>query len=169
MHHIVGLDMTENNQSGKSEEKRLEEAKKWQAETTRSLSVLKAKEAHKLIEEMEKSRKRSAILSVMQRLLENGQVINMETKGLLDFFVGEKGWTQREILPHHRISVENSMKSYESTRYDFQKTMELNDDDMERLFHKLDVDSNNVVIVIQELHSIVDQMLDMHVYCQRKL
>ena len=53
--------MIKKSESGKNGEKRLEEAKKWKAETERSLSVVKAKEAHKRIEEIEKSRKRSVI------------------------------------------------------------------------------------------------------------
>ena len=48
--------------------KRLKEKEKLDAEVARSLSVVKVKEAHKQIEEVEKLRKKSAITSIIERL-----------------------------------------------------------------------------------------------------
>jgi hypothetical protein len=52
----------------KSKDKRLEEIEKLEAELERSVAVAKVKSAHKQIEDTEKSRKHSVVLSICKRL-----------------------------------------------------------------------------------------------------
>ena len=156
--------MTESSESGKSGEKRLEEAKKWQAETERSLAVLKAKEAHKLIEEIEKGRKRSAIFSVCDRLLQHAALTNGYARILLDRKSKHENY---EIESPDRIYIEDLMRTYESIRYDFQKNMEIRDEEIEKLFPKLSPDFTEFMATFNKLQSAVDQMIDMVIYCKR--
>lgn len=52
----------------KSTDKRIEQAEKLEAEIKRSLNVVEMKKAHIQIEEVEKNRKKSSILSIMDRI-----------------------------------------------------------------------------------------------------
>ena len=54
--------------SEKTTKDRLKETEKLEAEIKRSLSVVGVKEAHKKIEDIEKLRKKSAILSIIERI-----------------------------------------------------------------------------------------------------
>lgn len=52
----------------KSKDKRLEEKEKTEAEIERSMSVVREKQAHMQIEEVERIRKKPAILSIIERI-----------------------------------------------------------------------------------------------------
>ncbi len=52
----------------KSSEKRLEQTEKLEAEIKRSLNVVEMKKAHCQIEDVEKNRKKPAILSIIERI-----------------------------------------------------------------------------------------------------
>jgi hypothetical protein len=156
--------MTEGSESEKSKEKRLEETEKWQAETARSLAVARAKEAHKLIEDTEKSRKHSAIFSITDRLIRHADLTNSYSKYLLNMKSEHEDF---EITSGDKIYIEDMVRTYESIRYDFQKNMEIKDEEMERLFPKLKADFSEFMIAVTKLMSITDQMIDMTIYCKR--
>ena len=146
------------------EKKRLEEARKWQAETERSLAVVKAKEAHKLIEDTEKARKRSAVFSICERLFAHAKL----TIGYAHYLLGLKSIDKDyELKSPERKYIEDLMKTYESIRYDFLKTLEIRDEDMEKLFPKINMDFGEFFVNHSKLKSMIDQMIDMVIYCKR--
>jgi len=158
--------MTEDSESGKNEEKRIEEAQKWQAEAERSLAVAKAKEAHKLIEDTEKSRKRSAINSINSRMLKHGDRIVFIAGKLVELRSRSPDY---KIASYFRSNIEDIMKVYESIRYDLMKTLEIKEEELEKLFPRISLDFGDVLETVSKLHCIVYQMHDMMSYCDRIL
>lgn len=152
----------------KSKDKRLKEKEKIEAETLRSLQVAKMKQAHKLIEETEKARKRSSFLSILSRL-------NLHRKVVLN---SARRWTEVsdssafDELNRNRViedELQHIMATYESIRYDLQKTLDIKDEDFERLFPRIDVTIDNFDRMMNRLLNMIDQMFHMQIYCERKL
>jgi len=124
-----------------SKDKRLEEKEKLDAEIARSLSVIKMKEAHKKIEEVEKLRKRAAILSIDDRLSLN---IEMSTKIIEAIREVEEEDKKKKldfetpVGSHVRNFLNHVMVTYESIRFDFQKSINAKKEDFDRLFPKIE-------------------------------
>lgn len=153
-----------------SEDKHLEEKKKLEAEIERSLSVAKMKAAHKQIEEIEKSRKRSVILSILERLGFN----TILYQGMIDELNNRKKKIQEHLL-NKQISIDISpelnyaVKTYESIHFDFQKNTDIKPEDMGKLFPKIITDFSTFNNIISTLACIYAQMVDMKAYCLRLL
>jgi hypothetical protein len=152
----------------KNKDKRLKEIERLEAETFRSLQVVKMKQAHKLIEETEKARKRSSFLSISSRL-------NLHRKWMLNL---ARNWTQASDSPAlgdligSRViddTLQSTMATYESIRCDLQKTLDMKDEDFERLFPKIDIMTEDFDLMMNRLLNMVDQMFHMQIYCERKL
>ena len=151
-----------------SKDKRFEEKGKLDAEIARSLSVIKMKEAHKKIEEVEKLRKRAAILSIIDRLslnieiskniVEAMQEVKEEYKKL-DFEM-PVGSYLKEYLNH-------VMVTYESIRFDFQTSIDVKKEDFDRLFPKIEANFSTYNSILPNLICLNGQMLDMTKYCMR--
>jgi len=73
-----------------SKDKPLEEKEKLEAEIERSLSVVKMKEVHKQIEEIEKLRKQATVKSICERILHCVEV----SKSLAGFLVKAKNLSE---------------------------------------------------------------------------
>jgi hypothetical protein len=119
----------------KSKEKLLEEKEKIDAETQRSLAAAEMKRAHKMIDDIEKTRKLPAIRSVRQRI--DAHMVSLA--GLADMFrklpFGRNPIYSDEI----KESTIRNWQIYESIRYDFQKTLDIKEQDMEKLFPSIDL------------------------------
>lgn len=160
----IGLHMTKGSAPTKSKEKRLEEKEKWEVEAARSIAVARVKEAHKLIEDAEKNRKRSTIFSINDRLLTHTKLVI----GLNSVLSKSKSkFADYEITPAQRVYIKDLVKIYESIRYDLQKAMEMKDEELEKLFPKLEVDFGEFIVTLVGLQSIVNQMIDMSLYSKR--
>ena len=86
-----------------SKDKHLKEREKLEAEISRSLSVAKMKAAHKQIEEIEKSRKRSVILSTIQRLDVNITLY----QGIMEELSSKENEIPKDLL-NKQISINTS-------------------------------------------------------------
>lgn len=153
-----------------SEDKHLKEREKLEAEISRSLSVAKMKAAHKQIEEIEKSRKRSVILSTIERL-----DVNIT---LLLSIMEELNSKRNEIpkdLRNKQISINTSpelnyiVSTYESIYFDFQKSTGIKPEDLNKLFPKIVMDFSTFTRIVSTIACIGAQMMDMKAYCLRLL
>jgi hypothetical protein len=149
----------------KSKDKRLEEAEKTNAEVTRSLQVVEMKKAHKLIEDVEKERKRPPIQSVCGRLISHTRWLIILSKSITENAKEGKVFNPQAYLS----TVENITQTYESIRYDYKKTLELKDEDFEHLFPKIDVKLYSDTEFITSLENIAEQEIHMKIYCNRFL
>jgi hypothetical protein len=155
--------LTEKNEASKTKDKRLEETKRLEVEVHRSLAVVKMKEAHKAIEDAEKSRKRSAVLSIIGR-------ISFHAEGLLNCTITMMAlYKPYDTSDPIKEEVRNYLMTYESLRYDLKKTTEINDEDFEKLFPKLEVKSADMSSVLDGLHAMSRQDIDMLHYLTRML
>ena len=154
-----------------SKDKRLEEKEKLDAEVARSLSVVKVKEAHKQIEDIEKLRKQSSIKSIVERLSFNIEI----SRGIVEAItkIREKSKTYLK----YKLTNDDSTKQYvdritatfESIRFDLQRNIDVNEEDFERLFPKIKASFDTINLVIPYLNCLNVQMVDMRSYCQRLL
>jgi hypothetical protein len=147
----------------KNKEKRLEEKEKIDAETQRSLAVAKMKSAHKAIEDVEKLRKRSALLSVRQRLETCARKLEGLSRLLKSPPFGEEPIHDKNL----RKSILFEGKIYESILYDFQKTLDITDQEMEKLFPKIDMVDESNFSISSCFTQMVSQMEQMRIYCER--
>ena len=153
-------------------ENKNKEKEKLDAEIARILSVLKMKEAHKQIEDVEKLRKKSAILSINQRL----DFCLRITKEMVDLLSGMKK-DYPEVLFDSKISPEfvtesllgTVLQTYESIRFDLQRNIYLKNEDFERLFPQSKINFESWNKVIDSLGCVMMQMNDMKMYCLRLL
>ena len=147
----------------KSKEKRLEQKEKIDAETQRSFAVAKMKEAHKAIEDIEKIRKRSILRSVCQRIEDSIVDLSLCIPELMKSPFGPHPVFDEDlekiILFHGQI--------YESIRYDFQKTLDINDPDMEKLFPKIKMIKKYGYSIAQCFGNMMLQLRQMRIYCER--
>ena len=145
-------------------DKRLEEKEKWDAETERSLSVARFKKAHMEIENTEKARKRPSILSICRRI---------------DFFIKDIIQTMNlfnnpSILNQSLnqtvlIYVNDYKETYDSIRADLQKSLEMKDEDMKKLFPEIEIDETNYGHATASLTKMMIQLRHVKLYCERSL
>jgi hypothetical protein len=153
-------------------ENKSKDKEKLDAEIARSLSVVKLKEARKQIEDVEKLRKKSAILSINQRLDFSMRI----TKEMVDLLIDMKK-DYPEALFDSKISPEfvtesvlgTVLQTYESIRFDLQRNIDVKNEDFERLFPRPIMNFDSWNQVINTLGCILMQMHDMKMYCLRLL
>ncbi len=148
----------------KPKEKRLEQKENLEAETQRALAVVEAKKAHKSIEEVEKERKRPILISICQRIDEALSSLSYES---IRLYVDER-FANSPLVSTLLTSNLNSMfEIYESIRFDFQKTMDINENDMCKLFPRTTKDMTSGYHAFACLSSVNRQLKQMKIYCQR--
>jgi hypothetical protein len=155
--------MTENGNS-KSKGKRLEETEKLEAELERSLAVAKVKEAHKQIEETEKLRKRSVTHSICRRI-----VILISN---ITSLVGVLGDAKFSVLPlpeELASTIEEFEQTYASITYDFQKSLDMGEEAMTKMFPMKKVRKDNIGHANSDLMNMCYQLQQMAAYCERVL
>lgn len=157
--------MNDNADVSRSKEKRIEEKEKLEAEAERSLAVARVKQAHKQIEDAEKLRKRSALLSICSRI-EYQRVIFINYANALVEIPEEY---ELSLNKANENAVRNMVRVYESIRYDLQKTIEVNETDFEKLFPRIEDDFGNHGLASSSLLDLSIQMKDMKIYCERLL
>lgn len=153
------------NENSKSKGKRLEEKETQEAELERSLVVVKVKEAHKQIEETEKSRKRPTVLSICHRIDQFSGIAN-STLGVL-----MKQYKKKPIPIGDTVmtTIEDFERTYASISYDFRKNLDVRDESMEKMFPAIRVRKDVLQHAIDDLLSVWFQMQQMKSYCERLL
>lgn len=125
--------MTEKPIPPKSEEERRKETEKLKAEAERSWEAAKAKLAHGAIEEVTKLRKRSALLSIRNRIEVHQRAMNVLCDALKTYVPAGS------TLPYEMGKlVREIMRTYESIRTDFKEVMGMDEEKLEKLFPKID-------------------------------
>ena len=153
----------------KDKDKRLEEREKIEAEIARSLSVVKMKETHKLIEEVEKSRKRAAIQSIIERITHyiglNDRIVESASnmKKAHPKYDYTNPITERDLVNF----LKNVAAKYESIRLDLKRNLDVAKDDFEKLFPKMELDLKSIDSVAFNLTCLNTQLVDMIDYCKR--
>lgn len=149
----------------KNVDNRLKEREKLRAEAERSMAVVRVKQAHKLIEDTEKLRKNSSIRSIVRRLdVHSGYVISIAKKMNEDPFGKTK-----PSGPYVKDMISDIEQVLESIRYDFQKTMDIKDEDIKKLFPKINPNMTTGFLVSSYLLKIANQMDHMIIYSDRML
>jgi predicted RND superfamily exporter protein len=152
----------ETEDKSKPKEKRIEEKEKLQAEVERSLMAAQMKEAHKKIEDVEKLRKHCSILSICKRI----------DLALSDFYTHARIYNQNEKVTLDeglKAHVLNDEQIYKSIRTDFQKVLEIKDEDMQKLFPEIEIKKDIAGNVGLSLGFVDDQLKHMKIYCERML
>jgi len=149
----------------KSKEERLKEKEKLDAETQRSIAVAEMKKAHKLIEDTEKMRKRPILQSVCLRIDDHIKTLAGSGK-----VFGEPPFADNKILADNaKQIIKSNYEIYESIRFDFQKSMEIRDEEMDRLFPKIEMETTDGWSVSNLFYRISQQLRHMRIYCMRLL
>ena len=151
--------------------KKQEEKKKLEAEIERSISVVRMKQAHMQIEEAEKTRKKPAILSIIERINTNLAVSSTVYKSLANLQEkSPKSFQQR--LPDDFVSkcgLAVIVKTFESIRFDLQRNIDIKKEDFDKLFSRLTLSFETGNDFLTSLNLINVQMVDMTKYCKRLL
>ena len=151
-------------------DKHLKEKEKLEGEISRSLSVAKMKAVHKQIEEIEKSRKRSGILSITERFDINITLLRSVVEEL-NSKRNEipKDWLNKKLSVNNSLELNYIASTYESIYLDFQKSTDTKPEDLNKLFPKIVIDFSTFTRIISTIACICTQMIDMKAYCLRLL
>jgi hypothetical protein len=151
--------------------KRREEIEKLEAEIERSISVARMKQAHMQIEEAEKTRKKPAILSIIERLNTNFAVSYNVYKSLANLQEKSPKLFQQRMPDDfvNKCGIAVIIKTFESIRFDLQRNLDIKSEDFDRLFPKSTLSFETGDDFLTSLNCINVQMLDMTNYCKRLL
>lgn len=153
----------------KSTDKRLEQAEKLEAEIKRSLDVVEMKKAHCQIEEVDKNRKKPSILSIIERIDLNCDINRFIYKEL-DALQKHSSHFDSKQLPENVLDetgLDIEVKTFESIRFDLQRTLDVKNEDFDKLFPKLNLKFHHLQNILTSLNSMNRQMTDMKTYCKR--
>lgn len=151
-----------------SKDKHLKEREKLEAEISRSLSVVKMKEAHKQIEDIEKLRRQASIKSVCERISLCIEI----NRAMIDAFQKEHPKaTNMKIKDSGFVSkyLDKVIAIYGSIYFDLQKTINIKEEEFNRLFPKTEYNFDTYESVKINLLCLNIQLMDMKKYCLRLL
>ena len=157
--------MNDKTKSSKNKNKRLADKETLEAEAERSIAVARMKQAHKLIEDTEKLRKRSAILSICKRVSNTIESADSMAKLLFES-------TQTFNLTWKTATgniIQQMVRTYESIRYDLKRTMNVKDDDFEKLFPEVEINIGTFGLAGSSMLNICEQLKDIRIFCERFL
>lgn len=154
----------------KSKEKRLEEKEKLEAEIARSLSVVKVKEIHKQIEDVEKLRKRGAVLSIIERLSLNiglSKTIIAALTQVKKEFPNQKFNMKLTEDDSTKKYLNKIMEAYTSIRFDLQRNIDIKEEELNRIFPIVEPVFSTYDSIVPNLNCLNMQMSDIKAYCIR--
>jgi hypothetical protein len=155
-----------------SKDKHLEEKEKLEAEISRSLSVVKMKEVHKQIEDIEKSRKQASIKSICERISFCLDMSKILSSTLIEIRKKNPNWKLNWEMSESSSTkkfLNSIMAMYESICFDLQRTIDIKKEDFDRLFPKTEFNFSTYESIIPNLWCLNMQLLDMQNYCLRLL
>ena len=157
------LNYNERNKSMMNENnKKLKKAEEQTDEFVRSRSVALTKKAHGDIEVVEAQRKKPAALSLISRIDIHLDSIYKFIDATINQFI--------QIFPDFPSSAEIAnpfIKTYKSIREDFKNSMNLKDEDMEKLFSERETYFKNHRQLAKVLFDIWEQEKQMKAYLSR--
>jgi hypothetical protein len=151
----------------KDKNKRLEEKEKIDAEIARSLSVVDMKKTHMQIEEIEKTRKKSSITSIIERIdliNKNIRVWNKTTQEITKKYTNADS---SKLGQSATMTLDMILKTYESIRRDLQRNCDCKGEDFEKLFPKLTLNLETYGSASMSLTCLSLLLDDMKAYCKR--
>lgn len=155
-----------------SKDKHLEEKEKLEAEISRSLSVVKMKEVHKQIEDIEKLRKQASIKSIYERISFCIEMSKTLTRILIEirknFPILKFDWKLTDSDSTKKY-LDNIIAIYKSICFDLQRTIDIKKEDFDRLFPKIEFNFSTYESIIPNLNCLNMQLMDMQNYCLRLL
>lgn len=146
----------------KSKENRLEEKNRLEAELERSLAVAKVKEAHRQIEQTEKLRKRPIAQSICKRI-DSFMAALMPMMNVLSKPEYQELQTSEPAIS----TVDMFDQLYTSISYDFQKSLDVGNESMQRMFPTITVRKDTLSHAIIDLLNVCTQLQQMKSYCER--
>jgi len=155
-----------------SKDKHLEEKEKLDTEISRSLSVVKMKEAHKQIEDIEKLRKQASIKSISKRIVFCCEVSKACIDALSEVkkdFPSYKLDIRLENSSPVKRHIDNIITMYESIHLDLQKTIDISKEDFDRLFPKIEFNLSTYELINPALTCLNIRLIDLANYCLRLL
>ena len=157
------LNYNERNKSMMNENnKKLKKAEEQRDELVRSRAVALTKEAHGDIEAIEARRKMPAAFSLISRIDTHLDSIYKFIDATINQFI--------QIFPDFPSSAEIAnpfIKTYKSIREDFKNSMNLKDEDMEKLFSERETYFENHRQLAKVLFDIWEQEKQMRAYLSR--
>jgi hypothetical protein len=154
------------------EDKNHKEIEKLEREIERSLNVVKMKELHKQIEDIERLRKQISIRSINERILLCFDV----SKGVMNALLELKEKDTYHVFSQ-KIPIGNStlkavttiITTYESICFDLQRTLDIKKEDFDKLFPKIDFIPITYDQIPSNLNCLNLRLMDMRNYCLRLL
>jgi hypothetical protein len=145
------------------------EIEKLRQEINRSKLVAEMKKAHRIIEKIESNRKTKTIFSLCKRLHSHMTQLHNSIRTSIAFMKKMDDSDPEKYPAEFKDEIIEGIQIYESIRYDFQKSMQLTDKDMEILFPKIEVHMDDMIRAHSNLGSIISQEIQMFNYCERVL
>jgi hypothetical protein len=150
------------------EDKNLEK-EKLEREIQRSLSVVKMKEAHKQIEDIEKLRKQLSIKSIYERISSCLQTSSEVNRTMMNVEKQDSKMLQLSISEEVKKILNTIIATYESICFDLQRTLDIKKEDFDKLFPKMEFNFSTFSLVISNLLALCIRLEDMKKYCLRLL
>lgn len=154
----------------KSIDKRIEDTAKLQAEIARSLSVVEMKKVHCQIEEVEKNRKKPAILSIIERIDFTRRLCASVEKHVSALRKKDKVFFNSPFPEYYDVKkspMEVVIESFESLRLDLKRNIDIREEDFEKLFPNIIQDFKTPNDILYCLNSMQVKLTDMKNYCKR--
>lgn len=151
------------NEKGIPTEERLREVEKQRAEAERALSVVKAKEAHALIEQTERRRKLPIVSSLSMRIT----VFSETIKPFMSFNAPSGLRNDPVFLDSVHPIFQSFYSTYESIRNDFMEGLELSEKRMNELFPRIEFEKGSYDALTTTMLEIIQQHGQMFAYLYR--
>jgi hypothetical protein len=152
------------NKNSKSKNNQPKETEKLEAELERSVVVAKVKEAHKQIEDIEKSRKRAVAHSICKRI----SLFLDNIKALSNALANPK-YSKLNLSQGIILSMKEFEQTYASIIYDFQKNLDIGQEAMTKMFPTIKIRKDTVRNARIDLMNLRHQLNQIDAYCQRVL
>lgn len=147
--------------------KRLEEKEKIDAEIARSLSVVDMKKTHIQIEEIEKKRKKSSIMSIIERIELIKKNVRLWSETTDSIIEKDANVHSIELGQSATMVLDMILKTYESIRIDLQRNCDCKGEDFEKLFPKPALNLETYGSASMSLTCLNLFLEDLKAYCRR--
>lgn len=155
----------------KDKDKRIEEKEKWDAEVARGLSVVEVKKVHRQIEDVERLRKRDAILSIRDRITSLSAYLN----NIIDSIHELKKKNPNADMAGFSVGpltlkyVNAGFTRYKSIRLDMERNIDVGKENFDKIFPMLEIESTSYSFLGASVSCIYFQLNDMNDYLKRLL
>jgi hypothetical protein len=117
------------------------------------------------IEDTEKIKKRPTVLSICKRI----DFYIADIQSVLDVLLEDQSIDEQSLSQRTLLNLQTYKETYDSIRSDLQKSIELNDEAMMKLFPEIEIDKTNYGHTTDSLFNMIAQLRHMKLYCERLL